>query len=68
MLLIFVSAPEFEFISGLAPEIKVSEEHAENFAYNCVSFRVVRKWQDSLRRFDAMVKITLPPLNLEFYQ
>ena len=57
-----VSAPEFEFISRLAPEIKVSEEHAENFAYNRVSFRVEEMAGFVAKDLNAMVKITLPPL------
>ena len=57
-----VSAPEFEFISRLAPEIKVSEEHAENFAYNRVSFRVEEMAGFVAKDLNAMVKITLPSL------
>lgn len=57
-----VSAPEFEFISRLAPEIKVSEEHAENFAYNRVSFRVEEMAGFVAKDLNAMVKIELPPI------
>jgi len=57
-----VSAPEFEFISRLAPEIKVSEEHADNFAYNRVSFRVEEMAGFVAKDLNAMVKITLPPI------
>lgn len=57
-----VSAPEFEFISRLAPEIKVSEEHAENFAYNRVSFRVEEMAGFVAKDLNAMVKIGLPPI------
>jgi len=55
-----VSAPEFEFISRLAPEIKVSEEHADNFAYNKVSFRVEEMAGFVAKDLNAMVKIGLP--------
>jgi HAMP domain-containing protein len=57
-----VSAPEFEFISRLAPEIKVSEEHADNFAYNKVSFRVEEMAGFVAKDLNAMVKIGLPPI------
>ena len=57
-----VSAPEFEFISRLAPEITVSKEHADNFAYNKVSFRVEEMVGFVAKDLNAMVKIELPPI------
>lgn len=57
-----VSAPEFEFISRLAPELMVSEEHADNFAYNKVSFRVEEMVGFVAKDLNAMVKIGLPPI------
>lgn len=54
-----VSAPEFEFINRLAPELKVSEEHDENFAYNKVTFRVEEMIGFVAKDLNAMIKITL---------
>lgn len=54
-----VSAPEFEFINRLAPELKVSEEHDENFAYNKVTFRVEEMIGFVAKDLNAMVKVTL---------
>lgn len=53
-----VSAPEFEFINRLAPELKVSEEHDENFAYNKVTFRVEEMIGFVAKDLNAMVKVT----------
>ena len=54
-----VSAPEFEFINRLSPELKVSEEHDKNFTYNKVSFRVEEMVGFVAKDLNAMVKITL---------
>lgn len=54
-----ISAPEFEFINRLSPELKVSEEHDENFAYNKVTFRIEEMIGFVAKDLNAMVKVTL---------
>lgn len=53
-----ISAPEFEFINRLSPELKVSEEHDENFAYNKVTFRIEEMIGFVAKDLNAMVKVT----------
>jgi hypothetical protein len=53
-----VSAPEFEFINRLAPEIQIAEQHDVNFAFNKVTFRVEEMAAFVAKNLNAMVKIT----------
>ena len=54
-----ISAPEFEFINRLSPELRVSEEHGTNFTYNKVTFRVEEMVGFISKNVNAAVKITL---------
>ena len=44
--------------TGLSPELKVSEEHDENFAYNKVTFRIEEMIGFVAKDLNAMVKVT----------
>lgn len=54
-----VSAPEFEFINRLSPELRISEEHGTNFTYNKVTFRVEEMVGFIAKNLNAAIKITL---------
>lgn len=54
-----VSAPEFEFINRLAPELQVSEHHDKNFTFNKVTFRVEEMVGFVAKDLNAMVKVEL---------
>lgn len=54
-----ISAPEFEFISRMTPELKVSEDSGTNFEFNKVSFRIEEMVAFIAKDLNAMVKVTL---------
>ena len=54
-----ISAPEFEFISRMTPELKVSEDSGTNFEFNKVSFRIEEMVAFIAKDVNAMVKVTL---------
>jgi len=54
-----VAANEFEFINRLNPELKMSEEHGNNFTFNKVTFRVEEMAAFIAKDLNAAVKIDL---------
>lgn len=53
-----VSAPEFEFISRLSPQLEVSPHHDKNFTFNKVTFRIEEMAGFVAKDLNAMVKVT----------
>lgn len=54
-----VSAPEFEFINRLSPELRMFEQNSDNVLYNKVTFRVEEMVAFVAKDLNAMVKVTL---------
>ena len=54
-----VSAPEFEFISRMAPELQIAEQHDTNFTYNKVTFRVEEMAGFVVKDLGAAIAVTL---------
>lgn len=54
-----LASNEFEFISRMQPELKVSEDHGTNFTYNKVTFRAEEMVAFIAKDLNAAVKINL---------
>lgn len=54
-----VSATEFEFISRMAPELQIAEQHDTNFTYNKVTFRVEEMAGFVVKDLAAAIAVTL---------
>ena len=54
-----ISAPEFEFISRMAPELQIAEQHDTNFTYNKVTFRVEEMAGFVVKDLAAAIAVTL---------
>lgn len=54
-----ISAPEFEFISRMQPELQIAEQHSNDFTYNRVTFRVEEMAGFVCKDLTAIVEVTL---------
>lgn len=54
-----ISAPEFEFISRMQPELQIAEQHSNDFTYNRVTFRVEEMAGFVCKDLTAIVEVVL---------